>query len=356
VGKSILAVVLSMLLVGCASNVGKEVHRKGDEIMVCGRLFHTGTPVVLWTDPGGYDAYRTERRFAPWDQASFEATVASGKTNITTPNRYGLRQSVLTPGQIEEVRGGGWPLELLQKKVDQFVIHYDVAGISRMCFHVLQDDRDLSVQFMCDIDGTIYQTLDLKERAWHATKSNSRSVGVEVANMGAYRTSESLAPLKRWYQKDAQGRPVIVVPKEFEKTLGEPLIRTPNFHGHPARPDLIVGKINDTEYRQYDFTPEQYAALTRLTATLCTVFPKLNCDVPRDSKGHVRTRVLTNSEFDQYQGVMGHYHVQREKQDPGPAFDFDKLIRGARKLMSKEALKKNCRELGHPVTPAAKVS
>ena len=36
--------------------------RKGDEIVICGQYFHTGAPVVLWTDPGGYDAYRTERR------------------------------------------------------------------------------------------------------------------------------------------------------------------------------------------------------------------------------------------------------------------------------------------------------
>jgi len=37
------------------------------------------------------------------------------------------------------------------------------------CFKVLHDHRDLSVHFMLDLDGTIYQTLDLKERAWHAT-------------------------------------------------------------------------------------------------------------------------------------------------------------------------------------------
>ncbi len=54
---------------------GTPVPRAGDEIMACGQLFHTGAPVVLWTDPGGYDAYRTDRRFAPYDKASFEATT-----------------------------------------------------------------------------------------------------------------------------------------------------------------------------------------------------------------------------------------------------------------------------------------
>ena len=49
---------------------------------------------------------------------------------------------------------------MLQQVVDQFVIHFDVCGTSRRCFEVLQDKRGLSVHFMLDIDGTIYQTLD----------------------------------------------------------------------------------------------------------------------------------------------------------------------------------------------------
>lgn len=38
--------------------VGAPVPRTGDEIMVCGQLYHTGTPVILWGDVGGYDHYR----------------------------------------------------------------------------------------------------------------------------------------------------------------------------------------------------------------------------------------------------------------------------------------------------------
>ena len=45
--------------------VGERVERRGDEIVVCGQLFHTTAPVKLWTDPGGYDAYRLDHRFGP---------------------------------------------------------------------------------------------------------------------------------------------------------------------------------------------------------------------------------------------------------------------------------------------------
>src|SRR4051794_30390223 len=142
--------------------VGERLPRRGDEIVVCGQLYHTTTRVVLWTDPGGFDAYRVEPRFAPMDQAKTKGKAAENASGA----RYGMRRAgALTAEQIERVRGGGWDLPLLQQVVDQFVIHFDVCGTSRRCFEVLQDRRGLSVHFMLDIDGTIYQTLDLKERA-----------------------------------------------------------------------------------------------------------------------------------------------------------------------------------------------
>ena len=32
-----------------------ELARSGDEIITCGRLFHTGAPVRTWLDADGYD-------------------------------------------------------------------------------------------------------------------------------------------------------------------------------------------------------------------------------------------------------------------------------------------------------------
>jgi N-acetyl-anhydromuramyl-L-alanine amidase AmpD len=91
--------------------------------------------------------------------------------------------------------------------------------------------------------------------------------------------------------------------------------------------------IQGRTLRQYDFTPEQYDSLIRLTATLCTLFPKIHCDYPRDDAGALVRKKLPDDELKRYQGVLGHYHVQTNKVDPGPAFQWDKLIDGARKLM-----------------------
>ena len=138
--------ILALFITSCTSK------RRGDEIVVCGQRFHTGTPVVLWTDPGGYNGY----------------SAPAGA-------RFSQRAESLAT---------------LKQTVDQFVLHYDACGLSRVCFDVLSE-RNLSIHFMLDIDGTIYQTIDLKEQAWHATTSNPRSIGIEIANIGAYESPDA---------------------------------------------------------------------------------------------------------------------------------------------------------------------
>jgi N-acetyl-anhydromuramyl-L-alanine amidase AmpD len=199
---------------------------------------------------------------------------------------------------------------------------------------------------MLDTDGTIYQTMDLKDGAWHATKSNFRSIGIEIANIGAYPVNDKDQTLDQWYRKDEKGQTRMVLPAFMAKTSG---IRTPNFVAHPARNEPVVGTIQGKQLRMYDLTPQQYDSLIKLTATVCTVLPKINCDAPRDASGKIIDHALTDEQWANYQGLMGHFHVQTNKTDPGPAFDWNKLISGARKLMSGKALKANKTMLGHPV-------
>jgi N-acetylmuramoyl-L-alanine amidase len=329
-----VGLVIFIVVNGCCvkppPRPGTLLGRAGDEIVVCGQFFHTGATVVTWMDPGGYDGYRVERRFAPL-AASDWADSTKAVRELRTPNRYGIRQGLLSADELNTVRGGGWPLPLLQEKVDQFVLHYDVCGTSRQCFNILHDHRDLSVHFMLDLDGTIYQTLDLKERAWHATSSNDRSIGIEIANIGAYGDDEQ-SPLGDWYRKDPEGHTRIVIPL----ALGSgKYLHTAGFVGHPAREQMIVGQVQGRTLRQYDLTPQQYDSLTKLTATLCTVFPKIRCDYPRDGDGKLVAEKLSAEKLAGYQGVLGHYHIQTDKVDPGPALQWDKVIDGARRLMGR---------------------
>ncbi len=188
--------------------VGEKLARRGDEIVVCGQLYHTTTKVVLWTDPGGFDAYRVEPRFAPLDCKPTREEKEKSR-GLEQPLWYADRGVVQGRARTSARRVGP---PLLQRVVDQFVIHFDVAGTSRGCFEVLQDRRGLSVHFMLDLDGTIYQSLDLKETAWHATIANSRSIGIEVANIGAYPLDDDSDRSTRWYRPGPDGKIRLVEP------------------------------------------------------------------------------------------------------------------------------------------------
>lgn len=184
----------------------------------------------------------------------------------------------------------------LRKIVTQIVIHYDAVGNSRDCFRILHDLRGLSSHFLLDRDGTIYQTLDLKEMAWHAGKANPRSIGIEIANVGAY---ESLAELESLRER---------VPVESRER-------------GPQR-----GRVRDREVWQYEFTPKQMDALAKLCATLCRVLPEIRYGTPQSLDGFSANAVLSEEERSRFRGILGHEHLQLEKIDPGPAFDWDWLL------------------------------
>ncbi|MBU0618302.1 MAG: hypothetical protein KKI02_11330, partial [Planctomycetes bacterium] len=118
-GVSIVA--LGGCAVGPYGEPGVPLQRLGDEIVVCGELVHTGAPVVLWMDPGGYDAYRAECRFIP-------GQGKPSKPVSDSPIRYGSFRRHLPEEVAEQVRAEGWSLPLLQEWVDLFVIHYDACG------------------------------------------------------------------------------------------------------------------------------------------------------------------------------------------------------------------------------------
>lgn len=322
----ILAVaVLVLIVLGCLGGtlgggegprpgeLVPEADRRGQELVVCGQHVHAGTRIVLWKDPGGFDAYS--------EQLAFPAETGA-RQDPPRGKRYGTRRQ-LAPEIVDAVAASGWTLPRLQRQVRQFVFHYDVCGTSRQCFKVLHDLRGLSVHFLLDVDGTIYQTLDLQERAWHAGSANDASIGIEIAQIGAY-PREDHRQLATWYDRDAEG-PFVVLPAWMETSyLG---VETTKFR--PARPEKITGELHGERYWQYDFTSAQYDALLRLCAALSRVLPRLRLEAPRDVNGAVRRDALSEDELARFEGFLGHWHVTRNKIDPGPAFDWERVL-GAR--------------------------
>lgn len=313
------------LLGGCrtpAPRPGDSLPRLGDEIIVAGQLFHTTTPVVTWLDAGGYDAYRPHRRDRP-----DEVLPGRPAAGCDTPSRLSLeRRLVPEAAELAGERKPGTPIDLatLREQVTQFVIHYDVAYTSANCFHILHDVRGLSVHFLLDLDGSLYQTADLRDRARHAGSANNRSIGIEIAHPGPLTGQEGLAER---YHRDEAGS-VLEVPSWVPRgALAD------DFVCRPARPDPVTAAINGRELVQYDFTEAQYQALAHLVAALSRALPRVRLDVPREQDGSMAMRTLSPEELASFEGILGHYHVTARKQDPGPAFHWERVLRDARALV-----------------------
>ena len=248
---------------------------RGTSIIAAGQAFDVGRTVVLWSDEQGFDAYQVRCI----DQTG-------GCCDFDSP-RYGTRKGFAKR-----------TLETLQGIVSQFVLHFDGCVNSRSCFKSMHNRTrpgggtgcGLSAHFMIDTDGTIYQTLDLAERAYHAEQENSISVGVEICNRGRYKADEMSRLPAEW--------------------------RT--------RPRKVV-IINGAKYDAYDFRPEQYESIVAVTRTLLRIFPKMKPEIP-EKNGEVIMDTLEDPLS--FHGIVGHLHVDLDKQkwDPG-ALDWKRILR-----------------------------
>jgi len=254
-------------------------------IIVCGQKFDIGTKVVLWDELKGFNGY---------DTATYtynEENRRTGKIKkITVSGARYSKRSLLSP-----------TLERVQKVVNQFFLHHSGLYRSRDTFNVLHRQRRLSVHLILDDDGTIYQTLDLKDKAWHGGKNNPQSVGIEI---------DSRAHASRFttaYDKPHQKK-YGVGPRE-------------------KRMDYINGKW----IKGYQYSDIQYRALISLAMGLQSIFPNMktpsslySVDFPRVS-GRICTSAIKKPLA--HKGLIGHYNTNSGKNDP-ISFDHYRLLRG----------------------------
>ncbi|MDB4980437.1 MAG: N-acetylmuramyl-L-alanine amidase, negative regulator of AmpC, AmpD [Myxococcales bacterium] len=269
------AVFVALLALPGATAAAEPVAANGTSIVIAGQSFDVGRPVVLWSDPQGFDAYQTRCI----DQTG-------GCCDGSSP-RFGARKGV-----------GERSLPELREAISQLVLHFDGCVNSRSCFKSMHNRSrpagstgcGLSAHFMIDADGTIYQTLDLVERAFHAEEANSGSVGVEICNRGKVDRAE-------WPKLPADYR---------------------------TRPEKDV-VINGEHHLAYEFRAEQYDSIISLARTLLRVFPRIRPVMPEKDGAPLMDTLADPLAF---AGILGHLHVdlQKQKWDPG-ALDWGRIMR-----------------------------
>ncbi len=259
------------------------------DLIIAGTRLHTDAPIVNWTEGPRWDA--TSEHCIVTETDPHPACTVDAATGNDIPygslpdgpytRRYGVRPAL---------HGGAPSLSAVQAIVRQLVIHHDGCSSSDMCFSVAQNERGLSVHFLVDNDGTIFQTLDLALMAYHASEWNPASIGVELCNRGD-------AGREPHYYDDGRRGP---------------------------RRAIVPCRINGETVLAFDYTPAQLDALTRLCRALRRVLPDLPADYPQDSPGVATWRTLARSDSAAFAGYLGHYHLTGRKWDPGP-LDFKAL-------------------------------
>ncbi|HEV8321061.1 MAG TPA: peptidoglycan recognition family protein [Myxococcota bacterium] len=173
----------------------------GHSIIVGGQRFPVGggTRVVLWNEMCDYPRsyFRNPRAF-PSLNLYATADPFGGRPVPRLYDAGGRGYIVNRRVTLAGVGDGGdfdlttveWddplPEPVLRhlRGIRQVVLHHDVARSSLSC-HSSFFGSGLSVHFMLDADGTIYQACDLAHVTWHAGDVNDIAIGVEI-NQPAY--------------------------------------------------------------------------------------------------------------------------------------------------------------------------
>jgi hypothetical protein len=267
------------------------MRRQSGKVIIAGQSFQIDAPVINFQEPPFWNA-TNEFCMSTATEANprcLPGGVPYGKLPHPYTKRYALR------GPLRKF-GMNPPLDAVKSVIRQFVIHHDGCNTADMCFNVLQNERGLSCHFLLDNDGTIYQTIDLALMAYHAGEWNTNSIGVEMCNKGE-------AKDRTLYDSGRFG---------------------------PKR-DLKPCKINGHTILAYDFTQAQKDSMVRLARGLQKLLPNLPAECPQSSPGQPALETLPPSATFRFSGYMGHYHLIKEKWDPGP-WDFSwflKQLRGA---------------------------
>lgn len=187
----------------------------------------------------------------------------------------------------------------LQTVVDMVVIHSDITSTSRACFNVLKM-RGFSTHFLIEGDGTIYQSADPLWMAIHASSElrgniNNFAIGID---MNCLQTN-------------------------YARSTGE-------VGGGGDRRMSETIEINGVPWKSWGYTDAQYDALIKLLLELQVHFPKFKLAAPVDERGEIIWQVPEAIDAEKM-GIYGHLHLTPQKFDPGPGFDWARLLQGLTK-------------------------
>jgi N-acetylmuramoyl-L-alanine amidase len=279
----------------------KGARPSGDLIVAGQRIHLPDVPIINWTQPPYWDATK---------EVCIPTITDPNPSAQAPPNCSGLKQvpygklplgpytqRLSTRPALRSYYSSGKtpPIDAVKAVIKKFVVHHDGCNSADMCFSVLQNERGLSVHFLLDNDGWIYQTCDLALMAYHASEWNTDSIGVEMCSRG-----------------DAKKEPSYYSGGRFG----------------PSHP-VIPCRINGHTILSFDYTEEQYRSFIALCRALTRILPNIPSEFPQAAPGKQLWDTMPYAKTFGFSGYIGHYHLTAQKWDPG-AFEFETFCRKLR--------------------------
>ena len=295
-----------------------RLERQGDEIMVCGQLYHTTTRVVLWTDPGGYDAYRVEPRFAPLEtrHATRQQTKSQPPRRST---RFGLRRQGLTPAEIETgTRRRMGPADAC-------------SGSSISSSFTSMPPEPASGALRCCRTGGGSPCISCStwtgrstRRSMSRKRPGTRRSPTAVRSAWRLQTSGLIRSraLTRSSVRISPTRPDRSSSRAPTRPAAEP---APSVL-RPSRNELVVGTIQGKQIEAIRLHSPAIRGAREARGHALQALSEDPARLPARRNGALIPHKLPDADYARYQGILGHYHVQTNKVDPGPAFQWEQFI------------------------------
>ncbi len=171
---------------------------------------------------------------------------------------------------------GLWFMHLKPRECTELIVlHWTGAENPPSAVYRNMTAGGLSVHFVVDQAGTVFQMADANALCAHAKGVNDRAIGIEVINRG-----------------DAVGVPDKGVQR-----------------------DTVIETIHGKQVRYAAFKSAQVVAVVQLVEALCEAYG-LPLRVPTE-RGDVLADALPKKQLEAFRGVIGHLHARSGKRDPG---------------------------------------
>lgn len=169
--------------------------------------------------------------------------------------------------------------------IDLVVIH-DTGTTTLVERVVALEGQGSSTHFIVDVDGTIYQVLDLAFAAPHSQDPaiDGRSVAIELVNPVLLEKSGALP--------DGAERP------------------------------KAKGRMQGEDIEQWGYSQSQLTSVEALVKGLAVLLPQVQRKVPTDVTANVPRAAVDLAGF---AGIVGHHHVTRKALDPSVGFPWERI-------------------------------